>query len=220
MITISILDILNDFLSIFDVEALIKYGGLFLVFLIVYGTTGLFFCFFIPTGAFLFATGLFAAAGTLNYNIFTICSLLTLASVLGNITGYWFGRKTGPLLYKREDSRFFKKKHLATAESFYKKHGWLALTLGLYLPIIRTFAPIVAGMVKLNFRRFMLLTVAGSVVWILSFVLVGYAIGRIPALKPWLNYIVLVFILIVTVPLIIWVVKELRKLKKENKVKK
>ncbi|MBK5273249.1 MAG: VTT domain-containing protein [Bacteroidia bacterium] len=204
----------------FDVEALIKYGGLFVVFLVVYGTTGLFFCFFIPTGAFLFATGLFAAAGSLNYNVFTICSFLVLASVLGNLTGYWFGKKTGPLLYKREDSRFFKKKHLATAESFYKKHGWLALTLGLYLPIIRTFAPIVAGMVRLNFRRFILLTVAGSVVWILSFVLAGYALGRIPALKPWLNYIVLVFILIVTVPLIIWVVKEFRKLKKENKVKK
>lgn len=219
MIKLNIIDTLTNLLSIFDVETLIKYGGLFLVFLIVYGTTGLFFCFFIPTGAFLFAAGLFTAAGGLQYNIFIVCGLLILASILGNLTGYWFGKKAGPLLYKREDSRFFKKKHLTTAESFYEKYGWLVLTLGLFLPIIRTFASIIAGMVRLNIRRFILLTFAGSVVWILSFVLAGYAIGSIPALKPWLNYIVFVFILIVTIPLIFWVRKELKTLRKGNKGK-
>lgn len=215
----SITDISFYLLSIFDVEALIRYGGLFLVFLIVYGTTGLFFCFFIPTGAFLFAAGLFTASGEIEYNVFIVCGLLIVASILGNLSGYWFGKKAGPLLYKRPDSRFFKKKHLTTAASFYKKYGWLALTLGLFLPIIRTFAPIVAGIIRLDLRRFMLLIIGGSIVWILSFVMAGYAIGRIPALKPWLNYIVLLFILIVTVPLIIWVVKEFRRLKKENKGK-
>ena len=124
-----------------------------------------------------------------------------------------------PLLYKRKDSRFFKKQHLKTAETFYNKYGWLALTVGLYLPIIRTFASIVAGMIKLNFRRFILLTVTGSVVWILSFVLAGYFIGSRPFLKPWLNYIVIGFILIVTIPLIIWIFKELSTMRKENKEK-
>ena len=181
------IDILNQLLSIFDVESLIRYGGLALVFFMVYGSTGLFFCFFIPTGAVLFTAGIFAATGGLHYDIFTICFLLILASVLGNLTGYWFGWKTGPLLYKREDSKFYRKHHLTTAESFYKKHGWLALTVGLYLPIIRTFASIVAGMVGLNFRRFILLTTTGSVVWILSFVLAGYFIGSRPLLKPWLK---------------------------------
>jgi membrane-associated protein len=121
---------------------------------------------------------------------------LILASVLGNLTGYWFGWKTGPLLYSRKDSRFFKKQHLKTAETFYNKYGWLALTVGLYLPIIRTFASIVAGMVRLNSRRFILLTVIGSVFWILSFVLAGYFIGSRPFLKPWLNYIVIVLVLL------------------------
>jgi membrane-associated protein len=201
------------------VDSLIRYGGLLLIFLVVYGTTGLFFCFFIPTGAFLFTAGIFTATGGLKYDIITVCGLLTFASVLGNLTGYWFGWKTGPLLYRRKDTKFYKKKHLTTAASFYEKYGWMALTLGLYLPVIRTFAPIVAGIVKLKFRRFLLLTFIGSVVWIASFVLTGYFIGRVPALKSGLNYFILAFILIVTIPLIIWVSKELRKMRKENKMK-
>lgn len=207
----------NDILSIFDIESLIRYGGLLAVFLLVYGSTGLFFCFFIPTGAILFTSGLLTARGVLHYDVFTICIVLIIASIAGNLTGYWFGWKTGPLLYKRKDSRFFKRKHLTTAESFYKKYGWLALTVGLYLPIIRTFASIIAGMVRLKFRRFIGLTTAGSTVWISSFVLTGYFIGSSPYLKPWLTYIIIFFVVVVTIPLIIWIIKELRRLRRLNK---
>ena len=214
-----VIHILQSLLIIFDPESLISHGGLLIVFLLVYASTGLFFCFFIPTGAILFTAGIYTATGGLQYDIFTVCGLLILASILGNLTGYWFGWKTGPLLYSRKDSRFFKKQHLKTAETFYNKYGWLALTVGLYLPIIRTFASIVAGIVRLNFHRFILLTITGSVVWILSFVLAGYFIGSRPFLKPWLNYIVIGFILVVTIPLIIWMIKELRKMRKENKEK-
>lgn len=210
---------LEGLLKILDPESLVSDGGLLIVFLLIYGSTGLFFCFFIPSGALLFTTGIYTATGGLHYDLVTVCCLLILASVLGNLTGYWFGWKTGPLLYKRKDSRFFKKQHLKTAETFYNKYGWLALTVGLYLPIIRTFASIVAGMVKLNFRRFILLTATGSMVWILSFVVAGYFIGSRPFLKPWLNYIVIGFILVVTIPLIIWIFKELRSMRKENKEK-
>ena len=209
----------NNFLFI-DAESLIRYGGFLIVCLMVYGSTGLFFCFFIPTGAFLFTAGILAATGDLHYDIYTTCSLLILASVMGNITGYWFGRKTGPLLYRKKDSKFFRKQHLVTAESFYKKYGWLALTLGLYLPVIRTFASIVAGIIRLDFRRFILLAFSGSVVWILSFVLAGYFIGSRPVLKPWLKYIVLGFVLAVTIPLIIWTTRELTKMRRDNKNKK
>ena len=212
--------ILETLLNIFDAESLIRYGGLLLVCLIVYGSTGLFFCFFIPSGGVLFTAGVFVATGDLHENIFTVCSLLILASFFGNMTGYWFGLKLGPLLYKRKDSKFFHKKHLKTAESFYKKYGGLALTMGLYLPIIRTFASIVAGMVRLNFLRFLLLTFTGSVIFVLSFVLAGYFIGSMPFLKPWLKYIIIIFILIVTIPLSFRMVKELRKMRKENENKK
>ncbi len=220
MIKVSISDSLFNLLSIFDVEALIRYGGLLMVFLTVFGTTGLFFCFFIPVGAVLFTTGIFIATGGLGYDIFTVCSLLILASVLGNLTGYWFGWNAGPMLYRKKDSRFYKKRHLTTAATFYKKYGWLALTAGLYLPIIRTFAPIVAGIVRLNFRRFLLLTFSGSIVWIISFVSAGYFIGSRPFLRPWLKYIVVAFILAVTIPLIVWTAKELRRMRKANERKK
>ena len=212
--------VLQSLLRILDPELLINHGGLLTVFLLVYASTGLFFCFFIPTGAILFTAGIYTATGGLQYDIFTVCSLLILASILGNLTGYLFGWKTGPLLYSRKDSMFFKKQHLKTAETFYNKYGWLALTMGLYLPIIRTFASIVAGMVRLTFHRFILLTITGSVTWILSFVLTGYFISSWPFLKPWLNYIVIGFILIVTIPLVIWMIKELGKMRKETKEKR
>ncbi|MEP7374208.1 MAG: VTT domain-containing protein [Chitinophagaceae bacterium] len=219
MIRFRIIVLLQNIFEIFDAESLIRNGGLLVALLIVYGTTGLFFCFFLPTGAVLFATGVFVATGGLHYSMFSVCSLLILASVLGNITGYWFGRKTGPLLYNREDSRFFRKQHLKTAEAFYNKYGWLALTAGLFLPIIRTFASIAAGIIRLDFRRFLLLTFTGSVIWILSFVSAGYFIGSRPFLKSYLKYAVPAFVLVVTLPLIVKMIKELKKLRKENEHK-
>jgi len=216
MILNIIISLLQNIFEIFDAESLIRNGGLLIVFLLVFGSTGLFFCFFLPTGAVLFATGVFVATGGLDYSLFLVCCLLIAASVLGNITGYWFGRKTGPLLYSREDSKFFRKQHLQTTDAFYKKYGWLALTGGLFLPVIRTFASIAAGIIKLDFRRFLLLTFSGSMIWILSFVSAGYFIGSRPFIKPWLTYIVIAFILIVTAPVIIRMIKEWKSLRKEN----
>lgn len=216
MIRNNIVHILNNLLSVFDIKSLIKHGGLLIVFLLVYGSSGLFFCFFIPVGAVLFTAGILTATGNLHYDILTICGLLVFASVLGCLTGYWFGWKTGPLLYKRQDSRFFKKRHLTTAESFYKKYGWMALTLGLFLPIIRTFVSIIAGIIKLDFHRFIALVTIGSLFSTLSFLLLGYLIGTVPALKSSLSYTIPIFVLIVTIPLIFWIIKELKKLRKAN----
>jgi membrane-associated protein len=195
----------------FDTESLIRFGGLLLVFLAVYGQTGLFFCFFLPSGGLLFTTGIFISNGDLNDNFFIVCFILTIAAFLGNITGYWFGKKTGPLLYKRKDARFFKKSYLITAERFYNKYGGLALTAGLFFPIIRTFAPIVAGMISLNFSRFMLFTFVGSFLWVLTFISIGYLVGSIPALKNYLVYIVIAIIVFVTIPVVVRIIKEFRK---------
>jgi membrane-associated protein len=209
-------DVFKYFLSIFDVESLIRYGGLLLVFIAVYAQTGLFFCFFLPSGGLMFTAGVFVATGILHYNIFTVCSLLVLASFLGNITGYWFGKKTGPLLYKRKDSKFFKQEHLRAAEVFFNKYGGMALMAGLFFPIIRTFAPVVAGMIRMDFRKFIFFTFIGSVAWILSFVLAGYLIASMPFLKPYLKYIVIAIIVFVTIPIVIRILKQLKKTEKQK----
>jgi membrane-associated protein len=207
----SIVASLYRLLSIFDVEALIRHGGLLLLCLLVYGSTGLFFCFFVPSGAVLFGAGVLVAAGSLRYDIVVVCSLLFAAAVLGNMTGYWFGHKAGPSLYRRKDSRFFRRQYLIKTQEFYRKHGGLALIAGFFLPIIRTFSPIVAGAVALKFRRFVVAILAGSLLWITSFVLAGYFMASRPWLKPWVKYIVIAVILFITVPLVVRTIKEFRK---------
>src|SRR6476620_5093630 len=113
-----LIEIKINLLLSFNPEMMIRYGGLFLIMLAVYAQTGLFFCFFIPSGVFLFTGGVFVATGQLHYSLFTVCICSVLASFAGCITGYWFGRKTGPLLYKRRQSRFFRQEHLKAAETF------------------------------------------------------------------------------------------------------
>ncbi|HUZ59437.1 MAG TPA: VTT domain-containing protein [Hanamia sp.] len=159
----------------------------------------------------LFTAGVFIATGNLPGNIFIICVVLTMASFLGNITGYGLGLKAGPIIYKQKESWYFKRKHLYAAETFYKKYGNIALAAGLFFPLIRTFAPVVAGMIQLNFRRFMLFTFIDSVLWIISFVMAGYLIGTMPFLKPYLKYIVIGIILSVTTSIIIGIVRTLNK---------
>jgi len=211
MISNIALNIFNSLLSIFNIDDLIRYGGLFILCLLVFGSTGLFIGFIIPSGAVVFAAGLYTAAGELHENILTVCTLLIISSILGDMTGYWIGRQAGPALYKRNDSRFFRKQYLVKTEQFYDKYGKIALMVGFFLPIIRTFSPVIAGIVKMDFRRFAISTFMGSILWITSFALAGYIIGEQPFLKPWLKYIVGGFILIVTVPLVIKIVLEIRK---------
>lgn len=196
-----------------DAEWLLQNGGIWIAMLLVFSTTGLFFCFFLPSGAVLFAAGILVASGALHISFLVTTTLLVVASVAGSITGYWFGRQAGEVLYNRPDTRFFKKQHLKSAEAFYNKYGWLALTVGLFMPIIRTFAPIVAGIVRMDFLRFLLLSFCGAVVWVSSFVAAGYFIATRPILKPWLKYMVPAFILLVTVPLIIKTLRELKRLR-------
>jgi membrane-associated protein len=118
-------------------------------------------------------------------------------------------------MYQRKESRFFKRTHLDKAEAFYRTYGNIALTAGMFLPIIRTFSPIVAGMIKLDLRRFLIFTFIGSVLWITSFVVAGYLVGIMPFLKPHLSYIVIGIILLVTLPSVIAIIRRLNKAGKE-----
>ncbi len=191
-----------------DTKELIEYGGLLLVFLVVYSQTGFFFCFFMPSGAFMFATGAMVASGSLDYNLTTVCILLIMAAITGNITGYFFGKKAGLLLYQRPDSRFFKQKHLAAAAQFYDKHGGRALAIGLFLPIVRTFAPLVAGMIRMKLKRFILYIAIGSICWVSSFLLTGFLVGSRPFFRPYLKYMVTGIVVLVSIPVIVKILRE------------
>ncbi len=193
-----------------DSEKLLKEGGFYVVMFVIFAETGLFFGFFLPGDYLLFLAGMFVATGKLDVNIYLLILGLCVSAICGNFTGYWFGRKTGPVLYQRKDSFFFKKRYLKAAEEYYNKQGAFALIMGRFVPIVRTFAPIFAGVVKLDFKRFALYNIVGAIIWIASLTLMGYFLGRRfeKEINDYLLYIIIGFIIVTTIPLIITFVKK------------
>jgi membrane-associated protein len=188
--------------------------GLPLLLFVIFAETGLFFGFFLPGDSLVFISGLICATNNdyLNVNIFTLILSMVSAAVLGNLVGYWFGSKVGSALFKKHDSLFFKKRHLQATQSFYERHGGKTLILGRFLPIVRTFAPILAGIIQINFRKFMLYNVVGATAWISSISSIGYFLGsKFPKTKDYLGYIVIGLIIITTVPVVITYLKEKKK---------
>ena len=187
-----------------DAQSILSKGGFYLLLIVVFAETGLFFGFFLPGDYLLFMAGLLCSSGMIDVSLGTLIVSVIAAGVLGNYTGYWFGYRTGPVLFNRNDSLFFKKRYIVIAEEFYAKHGGMALVLGRFFPIIRTFAPIFAGVVKVDFKKFTLYNFAGSIAWVCTFVLTGYFLGRrYPQLKDYLEYVVLGLIIVTTIPLLI-----------------
>lgn len=187
-----------------DAQSIIGKGGFYLLLVVVYAETGLFFGFFLPGDYLLFMAGLLCATGILNVPIYTLVASLIVAGVLGNYTGYWFGYRTGPFMDNRKESFFFKKRYIVMAEEFYAKHGGMALILGRFFPIIRTFAPIFAGIVKVDLKKFTLYNIVGSVAWVTILTLSGFFLGRkYPGLKDYLQYIVIALIVVTSIPLVI-----------------
>lgn len=205
----------SSFQQLMDAETLLKTGGFYLLLIVVFAETGLFFGFFLPGDYLLFLAGLFCASGLLAVDIYTLCGGLLGAAILGNYTGYYFGRRTGPMLFKRKDSLLFKRKYIVTAEEFYHKYGALALILGRFMPIIRTFAPIFAGVVRVEFKRFTILNIGGAILWVSVLTLSGYFLGQqFPQIVDYIEYIIIGFISITTVPVIIAIVR--KSLKKDK----
>lgn len=188
-----------------DAQQIIHKGGFYLIIFVVFAETGLFFGFFLPGDYLLFLAGMFVATGKLDVGIFGMIIGLIAAAVAGNFVGYWFGFRTGPMLYNRKDSFFFKKKYLKAAETYYNKQGAFALILGRFVPIVRTFAPIIAGVVKLDVKKFAIYNISGAILWITSLTLLGYFLGKEfeTEINDYLSYIILGFILITTIPLIL-----------------
>lgn len=187
-----------------DAQSIISNGGFLLLLIVVFAETGLFFGFFLPGDYLLFLAGLLCASGILDMQITTLVFSLIGAGILGNYAGYFFGYRTGPILFNKNDSLLFKKRYVVMAQQFYDRYGGMALILGRFFPIIRTFAPIFAGVVKVDIRKFTIYNIIGSVGWVLTLCLSGYFLGRkYPELKNYLQYIILGFFIITTIPLIV-----------------
>jgi membrane-associated protein len=197
-------------------ESIIRYGGIYLLLLVVFAETGLFVGFFLPGDSLLFTAGLFCATGILIMHPAFLVTLIMIAAVTGNMVGYFFGKKVGPLLFKRKSGLFFRQEHLILANEFYQKHGKKTIILSRFLPIVRTFAPIIAGIVKLEYHKFVFYSIIGAFFWVNILVLAGYFLGKhIPQTKEYLGYIVVFLIVITTIPFVINSIK--RKLRKSVK---
>ncbi|RYE26644.1 MAG: DedA family protein [Sphingobacteriaceae bacterium] len=197
-------EIWEHLLNLIDAEAIISKGGIYLIFFIVFAETGLFFGFFLPGDYLLFLAGIFCATGLLEVSIYQLLSTLFVAGVLGNYVGYWFGFSTGRMLFNREDSFFFKKRYVYMAEEFFKKYGGMALVFGRFFPIIRTFAPIFAGVAKVEFKSFTIYNLLGSLLWVLLLTLSGFFLGRkFPGIIHYMPFIIIGLIAFTATPVIV-----------------
>lgn len=158
-----------------DVETIITSGGLLLIGLIVFAESGLLIGFFFPGDTLLLAAGIFAAQG--QFSLFSAIAVILVCAILGGRVGYEIGRRAGPSLFKKEDGILFRQEYLDRSEAFYEKHGGKTIVLARFVPVVRTFAPVVAGMGKMNLTKFNLYNIVGSSIWAISITTLGYFFG-------------------------------------------
>jgi len=202
------MDFLWDlFHQIYDVETLVRVGGLAAITIIVFTETGLLIGFFLPGDSLLVTAGIFAARGDLN--IVTLNIVLSLAAIIGDAVGYTIGKRTGPKIFTREDSLLFRRKHILTAKEFYEKYGGFTIVIARFVPIVRTFAPVVAGVAGMQYRRFAMYNVVGAVFWVMSTTLAGYFLGKwMPNIDEHLHTIIAIVIFLSLLPAIIKFARE------------
>ncbi len=191
--------IIGFFQYILNSEELIRTGGLLVITFIVFAENGLFFAFFLPGDYLVFLAGVFCGTGILDVPIFILLICMFTAAVLGSLVGYIFGKYFGDMFENRKDSFFFKKKHIETTRSYFEKYGSRTLIISRFLPVVRTFAPILAGLVKMSFPSFLINNVVGGAIWIGTLTGGGFLFGeRFPGIVDYVQYIILFFLAITT----------------------
>jgi membrane-associated protein len=194
--------ILELFHRVRDVKALIAWGGYVGLTAIIFAETGLLVGFFLPGDSLLVTAGILASQG--HFNILWLALLLAAASILGNAAGYYIGRVGGTRLFRREESRFFKPQYLRQAHAFYERHGGKAVVLARFMPIVRTFVPIVAGAAEMNYRRYTLYNVIGGLLWIWGMLFTGDFLYRyIPGVDEHVGRVIIIVILLSFLPAVI-----------------
>ena len=202
------MDLIQElFRRLYNVPELIRMGGLIGLVVVVFAETGLMVGFFLPGDSLLVTAGLFAAKGDLN--IVWLNLALMAAAIVGDATGYWIGRRAGQALYNRPNSFFFRKQHLVKTHEFYEKHGGKTIVIARFVPIIRTFAPVVAGAAEMTYRQFAIYNIAGGIGWVASMTLIGYFLGRaIPDIDKHIHIVVAVVIFLSLLPGVISILRE------------
>ncbi len=198
-----------------DPEQIIQTGGLILVLLIIFAENGIFFGFFLPGDTLLFTTGLLCSTGHFNVSIYLLLVSISGAAFLGSSFGYYFGERAGKTLLHRKENIFYKRKYLDSAQAFFERHGGFALIMGRFLPIIRTFAPIFAGMTKFEYSKFLYYNILGGTLWVFLMLLGGYFLGLfIPESAAYIEYLILGIVIITWIPVVITYLKERKRLQK------
>jgi membrane-associated protein len=205
--------ILDLFHKLRDLDALVAWAGMAGMAMIVFTETGLFFGFFLPGDSLLVTAGLLSATpdSPVKFDITQLGLLLSAAAIVGDNTNYWVGRLTGPRIFKRDDSMFFKKKYVDEAHAFYEKWGPITVVLCRFMPIIRTFAPLVAGVAVMRYRTFLTFSILGGLAWIWSMLLTGFLLGRyVPGVAQHVEKVIILVVLLSISPAIIGGIKARR----------
>jgi membrane-associated protein len=205
--------LLDLFHKLRDLDALVAWAGMAGMAAIIFTETGLFFGFFLPGDSLLVTAGLLSATpeSPVKFDITQLGLLLSAAAIIGDNTNYWVGRLTGPRIFKRDDSMFFKKKYVDEAHAFYEKWGPITVVLCRFMPIIRTFAPLVAGVAVMRYRTFLTFSIIGGLAWIWSMLLTGYLLGRyVPGVAQHVEKVIILVVLISISPAIIGGIKARR----------
>lgn len=185
-----------------NLDELIRWGGYIVLMVIIFSETGLFFGFFLPGDSLMVTAGLFGAKGDLN--IALLFFSLSACAIIGDAVGFEIGKMSGRKIFAREDSRFFKKKHLERTQAFYDKHGGKTIIIARFMPIVRTFAPLVAGVAGMTYRKFALFNITGGVLWVGSMLSIGYVLGRtIPNIDKYIHIVIAIVIFLSILPGII-----------------
>ncbi|MEV1052391.1 VTT domain-containing protein [Streptomyces sp. NPDC049887] len=186
-----------------DPDYLITTFGLIGVLVIVFAESGLLIGFFLPGDSLLFTTGLLVTTDVIKQPLWVVCTLIVLAAIIGDQVGYLFGRKVGPALFKRPDSRFFKQENVEKAHEFFEKYGPKSLVLARFVPIVRTFTPIIAGVSRMNYRSFVTFNIIGGVLWGAGVTLLGAALGKVEFVHENIEAILIAIVLVSVLPIAI-----------------
>jgi membrane-associated protein len=198
--------------SFLDPQWLISTFGLIGILALVFAESGLLIGFFLPGDSLLFTTGLLVADGTyLHQPLWLMCLLISVAAVLGDQFGYYFGRRFGPALFRRPDSRLFKQENLSRAAAFFTKYGARSIVLARFVPIVRTFTPVVAGASRMHYRTFLIYNVIGGSLWGCGVTVLGYFLGQIAFVRDNIEFILIGIVLVSVVPVAIELLRSRRR---------